>query len=107
MRVPALRLRAAPRRHVVHEEPPVVGSARDEGVHLVEGVAIVTHQHFAPHAFHARDSQRHVDAVQRHPVELLLPAFPAPEGHRVAVGAEIEVVAPVDAGGVRLGVAGG
>ena len=96
--VPTFGLRASPSRHVVHEKPPVVGRAGDKLVDLVERrIAVVFGQYAFPDAFHARDDERHIDAVESHPVDFLLPAFPVPEGHRIAVGAEVQIVAVIDA----------
>jgi hypothetical protein len=44
-----------------------------------------------PDIFLALHGQRHVDPVDRHPVDLALPAPPAPPGRRVAKGAGVEV----------------
>ncbi len=46
----------------------------------------------------AHGSQRHVDAMQCHPVDFFLPSVPVPESHRIGEGAVVEVVAELEVG---------
>ena len=54
--------------------------------------------HFVPDGLLSGDGERHVDAVQRHPVDEPLPLRPFPPRHRVAVGAVVQEEAVLDAG---------
>ena len=100
--IPMLGLRTAPGRKIVHEKPSVVSATADESIYFVERIAVRAHQHLLPYALHSRNGQRHVHAVQRHPIQLALPTVPVPEGHGITIGAEVEVVAEGYAGGVCL-----
>ena len=96
--VPTFRQRTAPRRHIVHKKPSEIGRTRHKFVYLVEiFVAITAHQHLFPDTFHPRDDEWQIDAVKCHPVDFLLPAVPVPKRHRIAVGAEVQIVAVIDA----------
>ena len=48
-------------------------------------------QRIIPRALDAGDRQRHVDAVQRHEVDLPLPPAPIPPGGRVTVRAVVQI----------------
>ena len=96
------RYRSAPAFEVVHQPPGLEARAGDVLVDFVGGVA-QAQQHVAPYRLGARYGQGHVYAVQGHPVDLLLPTVPVPEGHRVGVGAVVEVVAQVGRAVVALG----
>ena len=50
-------------------------------------------------SFRCRQGQGHVDAVQGHPVDFPLPAFPCPVGHGIAVSDGIEVIMMAERGG--------
>jgi hypothetical protein len=49
--------------------------------------------HCAPHCLLRGEGEGNVDPVQRHPVNVLLPLLPFPEGIGVAGGADVLVIA--------------
>ena len=86
---PFHRQRAAPAVDVGHAVPRQVGRACEVGPHLLVAHA-QSGPHIIPHGLLPSDGQRQVHAVERHPVDEMLPLFPAPEGHRVAPRAVIQ-----------------
>ena len=94
--VPRLRGGAVQLAHVAHAHPRHVARTREIVVYL-----FVRKSQFAPYAGEnglAGDrGDRHVEPVEGHPVDLLLPLLPTPVGRRVAVGADV-VVEPVAEG---------
>ena len=81
--------------HVAHSHPRQVGGAGEEHADLLVG-----EPHPAPYAGEdglAGDRcQRHVEAVEGHPVDLALPFVPAPERRGVAEGADVHVEPPFE-----------
>lgn len=61
--------------------------------------------HLLPDGLLAAPGQRQVDAVQRHPVNLLLPTGPVPPHEGVALCAHVLVIAVPAGRGVSWGVA--
>ena len=100
--VPPRRVRAAPTFEVVHAPPSLEAGTRHEGIGFRLAVVVLLRQQTLPHHVQTDNLQRHIDAVQGHPVDFLLPAFPGPGGHRVGEGAIVEVIAVVSVTGVRL-----
>ena len=49
-----------------------------------------TGPHLEPYRLLTGDGQRHVDAVERHPVDEMLPFLPLPPGHGIAKGAIVQ-----------------
>ena len=90
--IPRSGQRTAPALEVVHLPPCQEGRTGNELAHLLLCVT-QSKQQVAPDALLAHHGQRQVDTVQCHPVNLLLPAFPVPEGHGVRKRAVVEVVA--------------
>ena len=90
--IPPFGVGAAPSLEVAHEKPCLIGRASHEAIGLG---ACVAHgfEHAEPHHVGPHQGQRHVDAVEGHPVDFLLPAFPRPEGHGVGKRAVVKVVA--------------
>ena len=100
--VPPRRVRAAPTFEVVHAPPSLEAGTRHEGIGFRLGIVVLLRQQTLPHHVQTDNLQGHVDAVQGHPVDFLLPAFPGPGGHGVGEGAIVEVIAVVRVTGVRL-----
>ena len=90
--VPSVRVRTAPPFHIVHQPPSL---KRRTGYNLVYfGTRVAQlQQHVSPNDIGTHDVEAEIYAVQRHPVELLLPALPVPERHRIRKCAVVEVVA--------------
>ena len=88
-----LRERPAPALQVAHALPCEEGGAREEGCQVVVGQAKLS-KGLLPDVLLSGEGEWQVDSVHRHPVELLLPAFPCPPGHSVADGADVLVVSP-------------
>ena len=101
-RVPPLGVRTAPTFEVVHAPPGLEAGTRHEGIGFRLAVVVLLRQQTLPHHVQTDNLQGHVDAVQGHPVDFLLPAFPRPGGHGVGEGAIVEVIAVVSVTGVRL-----
>ena len=82
---------STPPFEVVHLPP---GQERRTGDKLPDLLFRVAQfqEHIAPDALFTDDGQRQVDAVQRHPVDLLFPTRPIPEGHGIRESAVVEVV---------------
>ena len=72
--------------------------ARPETARSASSVEPQSPAHRLPDRLLAGDRQRHVDAVQGHPVDHPLPLRPVPPGHRVAERAVVEEVAVLEAG---------
>ena len=74
---------------VAHAVPAQIGGAGEEGANLfiVEPELL---PHVIPSRFLTGDSQRHVDTVERHPVDEVFPLTPSPPRQRIAVGAVVE-----------------
>ena len=87
-RVPPVFVRSAPTFEVVHQPPGLEAGTGDEGIDFRKGVAELF-EHVFPHHVGSDKGERHVDAVERHPVDLLLPAFPRPKGHGIGEGAVV------------------
>ena len=87
--------RAVESAHVAHAHPRQVGRAGEEHADLLVG-----EPHPAPYAGEdglAGDrGQRHVEAVEGHPVDLSLPFVPAPEGRGVAESADVHIEPPFE-----------
>ena len=90
--IPRPRQRTAPPFQVVHLPPGQEGRTGNKPSYLLLTVA-QPEQHPPPHTFLAHDGQRQVHPVQGHPVNLLFPALPVPESHRIRERAVIEVIA--------------
>ena len=99
--IPRLRQGTAPPLQVVHGPPGQEGGAGNEAAYLIVAIA-QAQQHVAPDALLAHHGQRHVHAVEHHPVNFLLPARPVPEGHGIREGAVVEVVAQRQVGFVAF-----
>ena len=86
---PALWQRTTKTVEVGHAVPREVCGTAEIGAYFVVG-----HPHlapyFLPHSLLPRKSQRHVHAVERHPINETLPLPPLPPHHGVAVGAVVE-----------------
>ena len=89
--VPLFAVGASPAFEVVHQPPSLECRAGNEFIGLFIRIA-QTAQCVAPHHVGACHGQRHVDAVKCHPVNLLFPAVPVPERHRVGVGAVVQII---------------
>ena len=89
--IPRKRQRSTPPFKVVHLPPSQESRTSNKLAHLFLCIAQLQ-QHVAPHALLANDGQGEIHTMKRHPVDLLLPALPVPEGHRVRERAIIEVV---------------
>ena len=100
--IPPCRVLAAPALQIVHAPPSLETRSGDEGVGLVVGISQILREEFLPHHVETNDLQRHVDAVERHPVDFLLPALPSPGRHGIREGAIVEVVAVAHRCGVFL-----
>ena len=79
------RSRTTPSFEVVHCPPSDEGGTCHEGFGLLVGESILAGaislfygEELAPYLFETYELERHVDAVQGHPVNLLLPASPCP-----------------------------
>ena len=74
---------------VAHAVPAQIGGAGEEGANLfiVEPELL---PHVIPSRFLTGDGQRHVDTVERHPVDEVFPLTPSPPRQRIAVGAVVE-----------------
>ena len=83
---------AAPSLQVVHTPPGGVGRTGDEGFGIGLAVAVILHEECAPYALETYNLQRHVDAVEGHPVDFLLPSLPGPGGHGISEGAVVEII---------------
>ena len=86
---PALRQRPLPAVDVYHALPRQMGRPGEVGAYLLVGHAILA-PYFLPDRFLSCDGERHVDAVQSHPVDEAFPLFPFPPRHGVAEGAVVE-----------------
>ena len=104
-RVPPVFVRSAPAFEVVHQPPGLEARTGYESIDFRKGVAELF-EHVFPHYVRANEGERHVDAVERHPVDFLLPAFPRPKGHGIRECAVVEVIAVVGRAGVPLFCAG-
>ena len=99
--VPGEWQRSTPPFEVVHLPPGKEGRPCDELPYLLFRIAEFQ-EHIAPHALLTDDGQGQIDTMQRHPVDLLLPALPVPEGHRIRECAVVEVVSQREVGLVTL-----
>ena len=86
---PALRERALPAVDIDHPLPRQVSGSREERADLFVGEAPLA-PHLLPDGLLAGNGQRHVHAVERHPVDEPFPLFPRPPGHGVAESAVIQ-----------------
>ena len=88
----------APPLQVVHAPPCRKGRTWHEGLGLLIGIVIFAHavllkgEELAPHLLQTYNLQRHVDAMQRHPVYFPLPAVPCPCGHGVTESAIVKII---------------
>ena len=90
-------MRSDPRRRqrpgvavqIVHILPRQESRAGEEGENLLPAQTEVQ-ERAQVNSLDPGDGQRHVDAVQRHEVDLAFPARPLPPDHRVAEGAVIQ-----------------
>ena len=89
--VPGERQRSTPPFEVVHLPPGKEGRTGNKLTHLFLSISEFE-KHVSPYALLTDDGQREVHPVERHPVDLLFPAFPVPEGHGVAEGTVVEVI---------------
>ena len=89
--IPTVRIWSAPAFQVVHFPPCQECRTGYELVYILSGVTQFLH-HIFPDTLVSYGSQRHIDAVQSHPVYLFLPALPSPERHGIAERAVVEVV---------------
>ena len=75
--------------HISHTHPRQMGGTDKIAVYLFIGQT-----HLLPYtgdnSFIAYQCQGHIYAMQRHPVNLLFPAFPVPVGHGITIRANIE-----------------
>ena len=90
--VPTIRVRPSPSLQVIHLPPRKEGRTRNETIDFLLAIPQPC-QHVSPHTFVPHSSQRHIDAMQRHPVYFLLPTLPIPKRHRIREGAIIEIIA--------------
>jgi hypothetical protein len=90
---PLVAERPAEAAHVAHPLPRQEGGAAVEGA-LGVGADPELLEGLHPQVLLADEAERHVDPVHRHPVDVLLPVAPRHEGERVAVRADVHVVAP-------------
>ncbi len=88
---PGVRKRAAPAVVTAHPAERQVGGPHEEIRHVRIAEAEFL-PHFAPHRLLAGHCQRHVDAMQRHPVNDTLPLGPVVPRHRIAEAAVVEAV---------------
>lgn len=93
--IPPFRVRSAPTLKVVHAPPGLKARTSHKLVRLGRRVAQILGQQVIPHHVQAHNLQRHVDAMQGHPVNFLLPAFPRPGRHGVRKSAIVQIVAIV------------
>ena len=85
---------------VAHAHPREVSRSGEVGVHL--GVAEAkTAEHARGDGLVGNQSQRHIYAVQRHPVYLTLPACPIPVGRGVSEGHHIHIIVMLERRGYR------
>ena len=89
--IPTVGIGTAPTFQVVHGPPGQESRTGDETVHFIAAIAQLQ-QHVTPHTFHADSSERQVDAVQSHPVDLLFPTLPVPERHGIGISTIIEII---------------
>ena len=92
--IPRLGIGTAPPFEVVHVPPGQECGSGDEPAGLLRGIAQALQQ-VVPDGLHTRDVEHEVDAVQRHPVDLPLPARPVPKRHRIGIGAIVQIIAQV------------
>ena len=78
--------------HIAHALPGQEGRSCEERGKLFRGDAKVF-VHLLPHNFLTNHGQRHVDAMQGHPVEFFFPIGKVPEGGAVTKGADIVILA--------------
>ena len=96
--IPGKGQRATPPLQVVHLPPGQESRTGDKLPHFLLRIA-QSEQHLPPYTFLPHDGQWQVHPMQGHPVNLLLPAVPVPESHRIGERAVVEVIAQ---GKVRL-----
>ena len=89
--LPARGKRSAPGVDIPRPEPHEIGRARKEAVHVLVAEAQLAVDP-VPYGVLSGHGQRHVDAVQRHIVDLELPALPIPPGGRIIERAVVEIV---------------
>ena len=89
--IPVLWQWTAPTLQVVHLPPSQEGRTGDKLAHFLFRVTEFQ-EHVAPYTLFTHDGKWHVDAVECHPVDFLLPSVPIPESHGVGEGAVVEVV---------------
>ena len=100
--IPPVGVLAAPSLEVVHAPPRLEAGPGNKLVGLVVGISQVLCEELLPHHIETHDLQGHVDAVERHPVDFLLPALPRPGRHGIREGAIVEIVAVARGRGVFL-----
>ncbi len=93
--------RTAPSFKIVHKPPCLKSGTGHKLLGLGIGIAELQ-KHVAPHLTGAGDAQRHVDAMERHPVNLTLPTRLVPERHGVGVGAVVKIIAHVHRRGMTF-----
>ena len=86
---PRFGKRTAPAVDILHAVPRQVRRTGEVGAHLF-GRKAHLRPNLVPDRLLSGDGQRQVHAVERHPVDHVLPLLPVPPGHRVAVGAVVE-----------------
>ena len=85
---PRHRQRTAEAVQVCHTVPRQVRRTGEITANLLVGHPELP-PHLVPDGLLSRDGERHIDTVQRHPVDKPLPLRPLPPRHRVAVGAVV------------------
>ena len=100
--IPPLGVGTSVAFHVNHAPPSLEGGTSHVLAHFGGGVAVFLRVEVIPHGVETDEHERHVDAVQRHPVNLLQPALRGPQGAGVGVGTVVEIVAQVCRTGVGL-----
>ena len=86
---PRHRQRAAKAVEVGHAMPWQMRRTGKIATNLLIGQTVLL-PHFIPDSLLTGDSQRHGDAVQRHPVDETFPLLPLPPRHRIAERAVVE-----------------
>ena len=89
--IPTVRIRSTPSFQIIHLPPCHKGRTGNKLIDLLRRISD-TLQQIIPDNLHPCYTQRHIDAVHRHPVYFFLPAFPVPESHGVGIGTVIQVI---------------